>query len=105
MNLSDEYFGVGNNFVLSCSPNNETSEYNGCILGLHLVAMDKSLMLIDVDCVMDLMDKFNNVHIRHRVPKQELIVGGKGIKKRMIWTEEMRVLSSLSFIVSISRNG
>ena len=100
----DEYFGVGNNFVLSCSPNNETSEYNGCILALHLVAMDQNLTLINIDCDMELKDEVNSVHIKHEISKEELTVGRTGIEKRMIWTEEMRVLSSLTFIVRISRN-
>ena len=99
----DEYFGIGNNFILSCSPNNETSEYNGCILGLHLVGIDGIMVGINIDCDMELKDRMNNVHIKHKMFNKQLIIGSTGIAKRMIWTEEMRVLSSLSFVVTVSR--
>ena len=97
----NEYFGIGNNFCLSCIPNNNTYLTNGFILRLHVIA---ALINIEIKCNMELKDEINDIHIKYHKPALWMTDANNfACYHAVLRKGEIEAFASLKIIVTVKR--
>ena len=99
----DDYFGIGDNFILSCSPNHNIRLFDGFTLRLSLIALPGDTHRITIDYKMELIDDINGFSVEYEKKDQRLDANLSCTEQRMISTDEMRQLSSLKLVVTVRR--